>query len=484
MGEACRMGQVDTICAPATSVGAGAVSVVRVSGPRTFEIIDEMVRFRKGTSSDAKGYSIKYGEIEGVDDVLVSVFKGPHSYTGEDSVEIGCHASTYIVGRIIDLLVARGARMAEPGEFSRRAFLNGKMDLVQAESVADLIMAENEAAHRVARAQMRGGFSAELKVIRAKLLELTSLLELELDFSEEDVEFADRAGLRSLVESSLRRVNALVDSFRLGNAIRRGVPVAIVGATNTGKSTLLNSLVGENRAIVTDIAGTTRDTIEEGVTIGDTLFRLIDTAGIRESDDVVEKIGISRSLEKLSEADIVVGVIDSTRTGKEISDDVRLIIGKVDFSEQNLVLLVNKCDISEGNKNVISTNNLVTLIVNKEIERNRDLRERIFVLNVSAKTGEGLEKVKDTLLSIQKSRIALTVGPDSMVLVTNQRHKNALSAVASSLLRVRDGLDAALPGDLIAQDLREAISHLGEVTGEISTDEVLGEIFGKFCIGK
>ena len=301
----------DTICAPATSVGTGAVSIIRISGPESLAAVDRVVRFRSGNACSSRGYVLKYGEIPGVDEVVAGIYRAPHSYTGEDSAELCCHASSYVVGRILELLTDAGCRLAEPGEFTRRAFVNGKMDLAQAEAVADMIASNSEAQHRVALNQLRGGYSAELGKIRAELLKLTTLVELELDFSEEDVEFADRGTLAELLDDAITRCTALADSFRVGNAIRNGVPVAIVGAPNSGKSTLLNALLNDERAIVSDVPGTTRDTVEETCVIGGVLFRFIDTAGIRETSDKVERLGIERSFNKAAEAEVVLEVVDA-----------------------------------------------------------------------------------------------------------------------------------------------------------------------------
>ena len=470
----------DTICAPATIPGTGAISVIRVSGPEALEIADKVVCCRRGTISEAKGYTIKFGTVrnasgELIDEVLVSVFRAPHSYTGENSVEISCHASSFIVLALIDLLLEAGARAAEPGEFTQRAYLNGKMDLAQAEAVADVIASQNAAAHRVAFKQIKGGFSNELRGMRSELLELVSLMELELDFSEEEVEFADRSRLDSLLGQIISHVTRLIDSFRLGNAIKNGVPVAIAGATNTGKSTLLNALLGEDRAIVSDIHGTTRDTIEETLNIDGILFRFIDTAGLRETDEVVEQIGIRRTFQKISEASLVLGMVDLTRDFDSTCETIRDIIDKVDFAEQKLVILLNKTDISEVNINVTIENYIVSLLENKNINN-----EEITIIPISAKTGTGLEELKKNLVKTQQDLL----GDSDTTLVTNQRHVQALTDSRTSLLRVRDGLAAGLSTDLAAQDIREAIYHLGSIVGEISTDEVLGNIFRNFCIGK
>ncbi len=477
----------DTICAPATVPGTGAISVIRVSGPEAFSVADKIIRCRKGTVSDAPGYTIRFGTVTAadgsvLDEVLVSVFRAPHSYTGEDSVEISCHASSYIVSSLMDLLYAAGARAAEPGEFTQRAFINGKMDLAQAEAVADVIASQNAAAHRVAFKQMKGGFSTELKSMRAELLEIVSLMELELDFSEEDVEFADRSRLDNLLYMTTEHVSRLIDSFRLGNAIKNGVPVAIAGATNTGKSTLLNALLGEERAIVSDIHGTTRDTIEETLNIDGVLFRFIDTAGLRETSEVVEKIGIERTFRKISEASVVIGMVDLTRDFETTFETVREIVEKVDLDVQKLVFLLNKTDISDINKNVIVKNYIVSCIDNKiNIDScDKSPSDYVKVLPISAKTGLGLAELRSVLSSGQRDILA----DSDTTLVTNQRHVQALTEARTSLLRVREGLASGLPTDLASQDIREAIYHIGSIVGEISTDEVLGNIFKNFCIGK
>ena len=477
----------DTICAPATVPGTGAISVIRVSGPESLVIADKLVSTLKGPISEAPGYSIRFGSIatsDGsvLDEVLVSIFRAPHSYTGEDSVEISCHASSYIVSSIMHLLHEAGARAAEPGEFTQRAYLNGKMDLAQAEAVADVIASQNAAAHRIAFKQMKGGFSSELRSMRSELLELVSLMELELDFSEEEVEFADRSRLDSLLNDIIAHVSRLIDSFRLGNAIKNGVPVAIAGATNTGKSTLLNALLGEDRAIVSDIHGTTRDTIEETLNIDGILFRFIDTAGLRETSETVEQIGIERTFKKISEASIVLGMIDLTRDLESTHKTIREILEKVDFKTQNLVFLLNKTDIC-GINNIVTLKNFIVSYIDNGIysklpDSTRD--EKVKLLPISAKTGEGLEKLRSILAESQRNLL----GDSDTTLVTNLRHAQALTDARTSLLRVREGLASGLPTDLAAQDIREAIYHLGSIVGEISTDEVLGNIFANFCIGK
>ena len=494
-----------TICAPATIPGTGAISIIRVSGEDSLAIADKVIDVKGESLSETEGYRLRYGTIfadDGsvLDNVIVSVFRAPHSYTGENSVEISCHASRFIVNEVLELLVDAGARIAAPGEFTRRAFVNGKMDLAQAEAVADVIASQSAAAHRVAMNQLKGGFSSELKTLREKLLTMTSLLELELDFSEEDVEFASRSELGSLVEETLTHIVRLTDSFSRGNAIKNGVPVAIVGATNTGKSTLLNALLGEERAIVSDIAGTTRDTIEETLNLGGVMFRFIDTAGIRETDELVEKIGIERTFKKLNEASIVLGMTDLSRGEDSVLADAEYIWSKVNASssDREFVLLVNKCDvdvIESVAAGCVETGSEAGCVetgsgagcagkAGKMARIEAALREKGIVtkmIPISAKTGSGLPELTEALAEIGR-RIT---GDTDETLVTNIRHYEALSRAATALGRVRDGLKVAtLPPDLIAQDLREALYHLGEIVGEISTDEVLGNIFRKFCIGK
>ena len=498
-----------TICAPATIPGTGAISIIRVSGEDSLAIADKVIDVKGESLSETEGYRLRYGTIfadDGsvLDNVIVSVFRAPHSYTGENCVEISCHASRFIVNEVLELLVNAGARIAAPGEFTRRAFVNGKMDLAQAEAVADVIASQSAAAHRVAMNQLKGGFSSELKTLREKLLTMTSLLELELDFSEEDVEFASRSELGSLVEETLTHIVRLTDSFSRGNAIKNGVPVAIVGATNTGKSTLLNALLGEERAIVSDIAGTTRDTIEETLNLGGVMFRFIDTAGIRETDELVEKIGIERTFKKLNEASIVLGMTDLSRGEDSVLADAEYIWSKVNASssDREFVLLVNKCDV-DGIESVaagsgagyVETGSEAGCVetgsgagcagkAGKMARIEAALREKGIVtkmIPISAKTGSGLPELTAALAEIGRC----ITGDTDETLVTNIRHYEALSRAATALGRVRDGLKVTtLPPDLIAQDLREALYHLGEIVGEISTDEVLGNIFRKFCIGK
>ena len=458
----------DTIAAPATIPGTGAVTIIRVSGPQALQTAEQVISLKSGKISTANGYTLHFGSVSGLDDVLVSVFRAPHSYTGEDAVEISCHASEYIASELLSRLFAAGARAAEPGEFTRRAFLNGKMDLSQAEAVADVISSTTKASHRVAFAQLKGGFSSELADLREQLLEMASLLELELDFSEEDVEFAQRDHLRLLLDDAISHIDRLTDSFRQGNAIKRGVPVAIVGAANSGKSTLLNALLGEDRAIVSDIAGTTRDTIEETLNIGGILFRFVDTAGIRDTSEQVERMGIERTFDAIAKAQIVLGVLDGTLPEAEFSAHLRMITDAASKGKNDLILLINKADLGV-NKNVNTTNNFVLSSDNK-----------VIVLSVSAKTGLGLSELKNRLFDLEKDLIS----GKNETFVTNLRHYEALRDAADSLRNSRAALAASLPSDLVAEDLRLALHSLGSITGAVTDSEILGNIFGKFCIGK
>ena len=448
-----------------------------MSGPDCFRIADAVVKLHSGTISEAAAYTIHYGVIlsdsEGsvLDDVLVSVFRAPHSYTGEDSVEISTHASSYIVSELVRLLLAAGARFAQPGEFTRRAFLNGKMDLAQAEAVADVISSSTSAAHRVAMNQLRGGFSAELSNLRTELLEMASLLELELDFSEEDVEFADRSRLLGLLDTAKEHVDKLASSFRQGNMIKNGVPVAIVGAANAGKSTLLNALLGEERAIVSDIAGTTRDTIEETLVIDGILFRFIDTAGIRESSDTIEKIGIDRALSKLSQAEIVLALLDPF---EDVSSQLKVITDKVDTSSQKLFILINKADLlskDDINKIVTMVNKFVISIENKEN-----------IVIISAKSGKGIKELENALVQVEKGLIP---NADS-TFVTNQRHYEALLKASAALAQCRTSLTSNIPTDLVAEDLRQALRSINEILGTdlLDPETILHSIFKNHCIGK
>jgi tRNA modification GTPase len=463
----------DTICAVATPHGMGAIAVVRVSGPEAIFTVSQLFMqngkpFDIGKIVSHRAY---YGHIvdhnDLLDEVLVTFFKAPHSFTGEDSAEISVHGSVFVQQKLLQVLIAHGCRMAEAGEFTRRAFVNRKFDLAQAEAIADLISSESEAAHRVAVNQLKGGFSKELQVMRSKLLEITSLMELELDFSEEDVEFADRSQLKVLLQDTLDHVNKLKDSFRLGNAIKNGIPVAIVGQTNTGKSTLLNALLGEDRAIVSDIAGTTRDTIEETLNINGILYRFIDTAGLRNTDETIEKIGIERSYKKIGEANVVIGMLDATTDYESILLAANDIRSKVDLAHQQLILCINKVDTLPDQGEALLG----------ELRLDLD-KDDIMVICLSAKHGFGLNDLYNTLKHSQP-----LASPDA-TLVTNVRHYEALTHASEALFQVKEGLQMNIPTDLVSQDLREALYYLGSITGEITTDEVLGTIFSRFCIGK
>ena len=452
----------DTICAPASPVGSGAISVVRVSGPKAMEAVDRLVVFRRGTAGESKGFEVKFGVVPKVDDVLVSVYKAPHSYTGEDAAEIGCHASPYIVSVILQRLVRAGCRMAEPGEFTKRAFLNGKMDLAQAEAVADLIAADSQASHRLAFGQMKGGYSEEFRELRAQLVELASLVELELDFSEEEVEFADRSKLAGLLGQAQARVESLKDSYRVGNAVKSGVPVAIAGAPNSGKSTLLNALLCEDRAIVSDIPGTTRDTVEETMVLDGVRYRFIDTAGLRESEDTIEKLGIERSLDKLRSAAIVLAVLDASAAQEDNLASVKTISDELS-PDQKVIWILSKID------------KLVDNGVVPESEASGAIP--VDAVEISALNGTGLDELKE---AIEKCGFGTTEG----AVVTSARHYAALCDAAEDLERVSKAIDNQIPGDLLAEDLRAAIASLNSIFGEITSDELLGEIFSKFCIGK
>ncbi len=463
----------DTICALATHYGMGAIAIVRVSGPQAFAIATSLFQChgKQLEINDIIPQKAFHGYIiddsDWLDEAIVTFFKAPHSFTGEDTAEISVHGSVFIQQKLLQVLIARGCRMAEAGEFTRRAFINRKFDLAQAEAIADLIGSESEAAHRVAVNQLKGGFSKELQIMRSKLLEITSLMELELDFSEEDVEFADRSQLRALLQETLGHVNKLKDSFRLGNAIKNGIPVAIVGQTNTGKSTLLNALLGEDRAIVSDIAGTTRDTIEETLNLGGALFRFIDTAGIRNTEEVVERLGIERSFRKITESTLIIGLLDVTKGIDSLKLAAKEILDKVNLEQQQLVLCINKMDTASDQDSELLSQLRKTLDVDK-----------IKLVCISAKQGHGLNDLKDILKGSRP-----VASPDA-VLVTNVRHYEALVHAGTCIERVQQGLEMNIPIDLISQDLRESIYYIGSITGEITTDEVLGAIFSRFCIGK
>ncbi|HLN19497.1 MAG TPA: tRNA uridine-5-carboxymethylaminomethyl(34) synthesis GTPase MnmE [Bacteroidales bacterium] len=463
--------QEDTICAPATGSG-GAVSVIRMSGSRSLEILTRIFypADRSVDLLNKAGYSLIYGDIKGgediIDDVLVSIFRAPRSYTGEDSVEISCHASPYIIKKILELLVINGASTAAAGEFTRRAFINGRMDLSQAEAVADIIASTSKASHRIAINQMRGGFSEEIRNLRAELLNFASLIELELDFGEEDVEFADRNNLKDIVIRIKLIADKLASSFIAGNAIKKGIPVAIAGKPNSGKSTLLNALLMEERAIVSDIPGTTRDSIEETVHHDGIEYRFIDTAGLRETTDFIENLGIQKTYEKIKQASIVL-FIDDVMDGPEIIN--RRIDALKEFlnPDQKLIIVINKTDkVSPGE---------ISGIHEKILAGNKDV-----VVFISAKNKTGLDELRK---SLGDSAITEKLNSNE-VIISNIRHYEALRNVSESLGRVLEGLENSIPEDIIAIDIRQAIHYLGEITGEITSDEILGNIFKNFCIGK
>ncbi|AXP82690.1 tRNA modification GTPase MnmE [Mariniflexile rhizosphaerae] len=459
----------DTIVALATPSGAGAIAVIRLSGNDAISIADSCFRSIKSkkTLSAQKTHTIHLGHIidgnKTIDEVLVSVFKNPNSYTGEDVVEVSCHGSNYIQQEIIQLFLRKGCRMATAGEFTLRAFLNGKLDLSQAEAVADLISSDNEASHQIAMQQMRGGFSSEIAKLREELLNFASLIELELDFAEEDVEFADRTQFKELVERISFVLKRLIDSFAVGNVIKNGIPVAIVGEPNVGKSTLLNALLNEERAIVSEIAGTTRDTIEDEISIGGIGFRFIDTAGIRETKDVVESIGIKKTFEKIDQAQVVIYLFDSTQfktLGSQFKVELEKIKNK--YPQKPLIIIANKVD-KLSNEDISS---LKSQISNLEL--------------LSAKKGIGVDELKDKLLSFVNTGSLR----NNDTIVTNSRHYDSLLKALDDIEKVKHGLQSGLSGDLLAIDIRQALYHFGEITGEITNDDLLGNIFANFCIGK
>ena len=457
----------DTICAVSTPAGVGGVAIVRISGPDAVRIADSVLSMSKPLA-EKKPYTVSFGKLmqgENVlDEVLVSLFKAPRSFTGEDVVEIAVHGSVYIQREAIKLLLAAGCRMADHGEFTKRAFMNGKMDLSQAEAVADVIASRSAASHKVAVSQMRGGFSRKLQILRAQLLQFTSLIELELDFSEEDVEFADRSQLKALAAEIESDITRLINSFSTGNAVKNGVPVAIVGETNAGKSTLLNLLLGDDKAIVSDIHGTTRDIIEDTTDIGGVLFRFIDTAGIRETTDTIENLGIQRSFSAIEKAQIVLWMIDSTQLGEPIKSLADRIVPNTEGKQ--LFLLFNKVDkLSDAER--AELNGLFA-----------DVDARRFY--ISAKFDQGMDAVRDTL--VEASHVAEIEEGD--VVVTNMRHYEALVKAHAAILKVQEGMATGLSGEFLSMDLHDCLDALGSIVGQISSDEVLGEIFSKFCIGK
>jgi tRNA modification GTPase len=464
--------QNDSIVALATPSGAGAISIIRVSGQNAIEIGASVFKsIKKKDLTQQKTHTLHLGHIidEGktLDEVLISIFKGPNSYTGENTIEISCHGSTYIQQQIIQLLLRKGCRMADAGEFTLRAFLNGKLDLSQAEAVADLISSDNEASHQIAMQQMRGGFSNEIAKLREELLNFASLIELELDFAEEDVEFADRTQFHELLNRIEFVLKRLIDSFAVGNVIKNGIPVAIVGEPNVGKSTLLNALLNEERAIVSDIAGTTRDTIEDELVIGGIGFRFIDTAGIRETKDVVESIGIQKTFEKIEQAQVVLYLFESVKfkvSGSEYINEIEKVKNK--YPLKPLVIVINKSDLISSEETNSLHQQLETL----------DLKQIL----ISAKQKTGIDELKNTLLSFVNTG-ALR---NNETIVTNTRHYDSLLKALDEIQKVKFGLESNLSSDLMALDIKEALYHFGLITGQVTNDELLGNIFANFCIGK
>lgn len=463
------------ICAISTPQGNGAIAVIRLSGDESIALCDQVFQSpgnKKLIEQEAN--TIHFGALKDgdkiIDEVVVSLFKAPRSYTGEDVVEISCHGSEYIQQQILQLLTKHGARLAKPGEFTLRAFMNGKMDLSQAEAVADLIASSSATSHKVAIQQMRGGFSGEIANLRDRLLHFISLLELELDFSEEDVEFADRKQLNDLLNNIHHLIQKLLKSFDLGNVIKNGVPVAIVGHTNVGKSTLLNKILNEEKAIVSEIAGTTRDVIEDVINIEGVMFRFIDTAGIRETTDTIETIGIERTYDRIAKSSIVLLLVDATENVTDIAQAVKKVKEKIGATDKKLVVIVNKMDRLNDSD--------VEQQINQSL--NNLLDEGDVRIKISAKTGENIDQLIDELLSV----VNLAALNQNEVIVTNARHYEALEKASVALQRTIDGLNSGITGDFLAMDIREVLHYLGEITGEITTDEVLGNIFKNFCIGK
>lgn len=459
----------DIICAISTPPGMGAIAVIRLSGPGSIQLVDSVFHSPSGKKLvEAKANTVHFGRIEWegtlLDEVLVTLFHAPRSFTGEESAEIACHGSVYIQQKLVELMLARGARLALAGEFTRRAFRNGKYDLSQAEAVADLIASTSKASHRVAMNQMRGGFAKKLVDLRDKLLQFVSLIELELDFAEEDVEFANRDKLHELTVEIEEEIDVLASSFQLGNAIKSGIPVAIIGETNVGKSTLLNLLLQEEKAIVSDIHGTTRDVIEDIMNIGGVAFRFIDTAGIRHTTDAIETMGIERTYRKIEQASIVLWVIDVTAPPEKIEQLAQSIIPKLTGKE--VILLFNKADLATD-----------SIVQEKKGILPEVKGHRLFI---SAKTRQDTDKLQELLV---KSAAIPSISEED-VIVTNLRHYESLTKALEAIRRVKEGLDIGISHDFLSQDIRECMFYLGEITGQISTDEILGNIFSKFCIGK
>lgn len=460
--------QQDTICALATAGGVGAIAVIRMSGKDAFAIGDKIFKTQKGTKIvDAKGYSILYGKIIDenivIDEVLISVFRNPHSYTGEDTIEISCHGSIYIQQQILQLLISNGARHAQPGEYTMRAFFNGKLDLSQAEAVADLIASHSKASHTLAMNQMRGGFSDKIKTLRQQLIEFASLIELELDFGEEDVEFADRNKFATLLSQIKQEITVLTNSFSLGNVLKNGIPIAIVGKPNVGKSTLLNALLNEERAIVSEIAGTTRDTIEDVININGITFRFIDTAGLRTTSDIIETAGIERTLKKVEQAHIILYIFDISQDSlTEVETEIKELLKFTNSEHKKLIVIANMTD--------------------KLVEIPSHFKEFVEweTIFISAKRNENINLIIESLLNSAQSEIT----DSNSTIVSNARHFDALKKSLESIENIEEGMFSNLSGDLIAIDIRTALYYLSEITGEIANDDILGAIFSKFCIGK
>lgn len=458
-----KMKILDTICALSTPPGIGAIAVIRVSGNHAFDIVSSLFRnsskFLEQPANYAKFLSI-YEADRMIDQTVVVKFVAPHSYTGEDLVEISCHGSQYIQQKILELLLKNGARMANPGEFSMRAFLNNKLDLPQTEAVADLIESQSEMAHKLAVGQLKGGFSSTISNLRTQFVELAALLELELDFSEEDVEFVDRTQLLTLLATLKSEVASLVRSFKWGNNIKNGIPVAIVGKPNVGKSTLLNALLNEERAIVSHIPGTTRDTIEDTMTIQGVNFRFVDTAGIRNSEDIIESLGIDRTFAAIEKAEIILFMVDISQISiQEVQSEIEILKSKIDIKEKNIILLANKIDKTEGFNST-------------------EFQEQKMIL-LSAKAGTNVEQVKERLVNYVNEHKII-----DNALLTNVRHYDIFLKIADEIVRLEDGFAQQLPTDILAIHLNTILHYLGEITGEVTTDEILNDIFGKFCIGK